>query len=124
MLRNLTFRSGWIHSDKSAGSLISKYAMDYMRFKSSLSAEVQLARKLTLNADLSFYDRAGNYVDAGGATVAYAPYTLLNAVLSYTTGAFRFYVDADNVTSTKYFDFGGLEMPGIWVTGGFVVTLL
>lgn len=74
-------------------------------------------------ADLSYYDRAGNYVDTKGSTVSYRSYLLLNTAVSYETGPSRFYISADNVTSTRYFDYGGLEMPGLWITGGMAVTL-
>lgn len=123
-LRNMTFRAGYIWSDKSAGDLISKYAMDYMRLKVSLSGELRFWKRLSLAADLSYYDRAGNYVDAGGTTAAYRPYVLMNTAAFYEAGAFRFYIDACNVTSTRYFDYGGLEMPGVCITGGVVVTIL
>lgn len=123
LLRNLTFRCGYIWSDKSAGEYISKYAMDYMRLKATLFGELRFWKCLSLTADLSYYDRAGNYVDTKGSTVSYRPYLLLNTAVSYETGPSRFYISADNVTSTRYFDYGGLEMPGLWITGGMAVTL-
>ena len=123
VFHNLTFRSGFIWQDKSAGNLISKYAMDYLRFKSSLVADFRFGKHVSLSVDASYFDRVGNYTDAGGNVESYRPYALLNASISYTAGAFRFYVDMDNMTSTRYFDFGGLEMPGIWAMGGVVVTL-
>ena len=33
------------------------------------------------------------------------------------------YFDVMNMTDTRYFDFGGLEMPGVWFSGGIVVTI-
>ena len=38
-------------------------------------------------------------------------------------GCCRLYVDATNLTDTEYFDFGGLRMPGTWISGGVVLTL-
>jgi hypothetical protein len=35
----------------------------------------------------------------------------------------RIYLEAENLTGTRYFDFGGLLMPGLWFNAGFVVEL-
>ena len=94
-----------------------------MRLKATLFGELRFWKCLSLTAELSYYDRAGNYVDTKGSTVSYRPYLLLNTAVSYETGPSRFYISADNVTSTRYFDYGGLEMPGLWITGGMAVTL-
>ncbi|MCQ2163756.1 MAG: TonB-dependent receptor [Bacteroidales bacterium] len=123
VLRSLTLRGGYVWQDKDAGSLISKYAMDYMRFKSSVVADLRFGRHVSLSADASCYDRVGNYADAAGEVLSYRPYAILNATLSYSTRAWRFYVEMDNVTSTRYFDFGGLEMPGCWTMCGIVVMI-
>lgn len=123
ILHNITAMAGYIDSDKSAQGLISKYAMDYMKFKASLIADFRVGKHWALSANASYYDREGNYADASGATLEYAPYAILNANLSYTAGAFKIYVDCDNLTSTKYFDFGGLEMPGCWAMAGVVITI-
>lgn len=123
LLERLTLLGGWTDADKSAQGFISKYAMDYMHLKGSLLAELRICKRVSLNADLSCYDRAGNYSDASGQTVSYKPYSLLNARLSYRLGAAEWYVNADNILSTSYFDYGGLKMPGIWMIGGVIVTL-
>ena len=34
----------------------------------------------------------------------------------------RIYIDGNNITATRYCDFGGLKMPEGWFTGGLVVT--
>lgn len=122
-LERVSVKSGYVGSDKSAGGMISKYAMDYMRLKASVMLSLKFGKHVRLSADASYCDRAGNYVDKEGRTVPYRPYCLMNTTVSYISGALRYYVDIDNVTATSYYDFGGLEMPGIWAMGGVVVTL-
>ena len=97
--------------------------MDYMRFKTSFVAAFRFGRHFRLSADATLYDRYGKYTDALGQTQSYEPYVLVNASLSYKVGAFKFYIDLENATSTAYFDYGGLPMPGIWAMGGVVITL-
>lgn len=123
ILDGLSLLGGWTDSDKSAHGLISKYAMDYMHFKASLIADFSIGRRTALNTSLSYYDRNGNYSDADGDIVAYKPYALVNARLTYKAGVSEWHVDADNIFSASYFDYGGLEMPGIWLTGGMTITL-
>lgn len=123
VLRRVAALGGWIDSGKSAGGNISKYAMDYMKYKASLIADFHFGRHISLSANASYYDREGYYTDASGQTVGYKPYALLNANISYTAGSFKFYIDCDNLTSTRYYDFGGLEMPGAWVMTGAVITI-
>ena len=53
----------------------------------------------------------------------YEPYFLLDGRLSWEKGVCRLYVDATNITDTRYCDLGGIRLPGAWVTGGVVLTI-
>ena len=119
-----------------------------MRHKASLSGEMVFLKRFSLGVSASVYDRYGTYLkyefDAGGnpvkdengvmltTKVDYAPYFLLDLRLSYSLplrkavsddASCRFYIDVKNATNTKYCDFGGIMMPGIWATAGIVITL-
>ena len=48
---------------------------------------------------------------------------LLDGRLSWEKKGWKLYFDVMNMTDTRYFDFGGLEMPGVWFSGGIVVTI-
>ncbi len=114
---------GSISMDKDSNGLISKYATDYMRNKASGSMEFRFARNFTLVVTGSYFDREGSYIDASGAVNNYSPYFLLDSRLSWEKNGVRVYVDATNITSTKYFDYGGLEMPKVWALAGISLTL-
>ncbi len=120
---------GYLHSDISVSTdYISKYALDYMRHKISGEVAFAFLRDFTLTLTGSFYDRVGGYLDAEDTEQGYKPYFLLDGRLSWEPrGARRtgwqLYLDATNLTGTRYFDFGGLPMPGTWVSAGIVVTL-
>lgn len=128
-LRGATLLYAHLWSDKESGGLISEYALDYMRNK--LSLEMLLAffgDSLQLQLTGTLYDRAGNYAAADHTTQPYRPFFLLNGNLGYETGwlrrgSLRFYIEAENITDTAYFDFGGLPMPGRWLNGGVMVRL-
>jgi iron complex outermembrane receptor protein len=130
---------GYIHSDMSvATGYISKYALDYMRHKLSAVMSVAVGRELVLILTGSYYDRVGSYLvpDPADATRSiqrgYRPYFLLDGRLSWEPSAGRLgerlrgleiYLDGTNLTGTDYFDFGGLPMPGTWLSAGIVVTI-
>lgn len=121
-LRRLALSYGYLSQGKQSEG-ISKYALDYMRHKAAVSAEVRFLRRFSFVLTGSFFDRAGNYADREGTLRDYKPYFLLDGRLAWEKGCFRLYVDATNLTDTAYFDFGGLRMPGCWLSGGVVLTL-
>lgn len=128
-LHRATLFYGHIRTGKESAGLISAYALDYLRNK--LGAELDLRPwqdRISLMLNGTLYDRIGNYAAADGSVQSYRPFFLLNANLGYETGwirtgSLRFYVEAENLTGTRYFDFGGLEMPGLWLNAGVVVRL-
>lgn len=146
-LRNITASYAFIDSDEKS-KILTSTVLDYMRHKASLSAELVFLKHFSLGLSASVYDRYGTYLkyefDAEGKPVKdengvmltskleYDPYFLLDLRLSYSlplkkkvldNAGCRFYIDVKNATNTKYCDFGGIMMPGIWATAGLVVTL-
>lgn len=113
--------------------------LDFLNHKAVLGADIILFKNCTLSALCSLCDRFGSYNDYKWAedgsvlrdengvmlteSVEFKPYCLLDFRLSYEKGNALFYLDATNVTSSTYCDFGGLTMPRCWVTGGIAVTI-
>lgn len=105
-------------------------AMDFMRHKAALSVEVRFLRRISFALTGSVYDRNGSYTDypiAGNSQVKtlrdFKPYFLLDGRLSWAKGICRLYVDATNLTDTRYCDMGGIPLPGTWITGGMTLTI-
>lgn len=93
-------------------------AMDFMKHKAALAVEVRFLRRMSLALTASVYDRNGSYTDypmPGDASVSqvrdYEPYFLLDGRLSWEKGVCRLYVDATNITDTRYCDLGGIRLP-------------
>jgi Outer membrane cobalamin receptor protein len=122
-LRMASLSYGYITTDKHSENKISKYALDYMRNKISCSVKMALHRNISLTAIGTLFDRSGKYTNQYGNIEAYKPYFLLDARIMYNIKFLSLYLDGTNLTSTKYFDYGGLEMPKIWASGGIIVTL-
>ena len=116
-------------TDRNA-DLEAQSAMDFMRHKAALSVEVRFLRRMSLALTGSVYDRNGRYTDypiAGNSQVKalrdFEPYMLLDGRLSWEKGICRLYVDAANLTDTRYCDMGGIPLPGTWITGGMTLTI-
>lgn len=137
-LRTLTVSYGFIDSDEKS-KVETSTVLDYMRHKACVNLELFFLRRFTLSATGSVFDRFGSYnsyeFDDEGQPVRdennvmithktdFKPYFLLDVRLSCAFKAFRIYADVKNATNTRYCDFGGIMMPGIWATAGVVVTV-
>lgn len=138
VLRRVTLAYGYLSTDK-RGDVVTSSVLDYMKHKLSAAIEVRFLRNFSLALTGTLYDRNGCYTHylrhADGSLMTdddgsmqtemrdFKPYFLLDGRLSWEKGAFRLYADVTNITGAEYFDFGGLPLPGRWITGGVVVTL-
>lgn len=127
-LRRLTLSYGYITADRNE-EVVAKSAMDFMRHKASLSVGVHFLRRMSLTLNGTLYDRNGSYAHypvAGDSSQSeirdYAPYFLLDGRLQWEKGWCRLYVDATNITDTRYCDLGGIPLPGFWCVGGVTLT--
>lgn len=128
-MRRATLSYAYVAIDrKSVG--IAKSAMDFLRHKASVAVEVRFLRRLSLSLTGTAARRNGSYTHypvAGDPSVGiardYRPFFLLDARLSWEKGICRIYVDGTNLTDASYCDMGGIPLPGIWATGGVVLTL-
>lgn len=119
-IRNLTVSYAYIDQDKkSEPDVQSRYALEYLRHKVVAQANLRVWRNLNLNVFYRWQDRMGNY-EQNGEMVAYEPYSLLDARLSWDTSSYRVYAEANNLLNRTYYDYGNIPQPGIWVRAGAV----
>ena len=137
-LRSVTLSYGYISTDK-RGDIITSSVLDYMKHKAAISIEAAFLRNFRIVLTGILCDRFGSYThymrgndgeplrDGDGNFVTesrpFRPYFTLDGRVSWSKGSVRLYIDATNITSTRHFDFGGLELPGCWVTAGAVITI-
>lgn len=119
-IRNLTVSYAYIDQDKkSEPDVQSRYALEYLRHKVVAQANLRVWRNLNLNVSYRWQDRMGNY-EQNGEMVAYEPYSLLDARLSWDTSSYRVYAEANNLLNRTYYDYGNIPQPGIWIRAGAV----
>jgi len=73
---------------------------------------------LTLGLNLRWQDRAGQYTDFDNNIQDYKPFALLDTRLSWQKPHYELYFEANNLTSTRYRDYGLVEQPGRWLVAG------
>lgn len=128
-LRRVTLAYGYTITDRTSQAE-AKSSLDFLRHKAALGVEVRFLRRMSLAMTGSVYDRNGSYTAypvSGNSSRTeirdYTPYFLLDARLSWQKGICRLYLDATNITDTRYYDFGGIRTPGAWVMGGITLTI-
>jgi len=114
----------YIHQQKDLEpGFVSQYALEYLRHKLVVGARVPVVSHLTLDANLRWQDRAGQYTDFDGNVNDYRPYALVDARLSWQQPACEFYLKANNLLDTGYRDYGLVPQPGRWLIAGVTVSL-
>ena len=128
-LRRATLSYGYVTTDRNS-NVIAKSAMDFMRHKAVATVETHFLRRMSFTLTGSIYDRNGSYTyypvvnDSSVSEVRdFEPYFLLDGRLQWEKGWCRVYADVTNITDTRYFDMGGIPLPGIWCTAGIVLTI-
>lgn len=123
VLREAELSYSYITTDKGDNGYISKYALDYLKHKGVARITVSPGGGFSISATASVNKRNGNYAAADKTVKEYDLYALLDLRFSWSRKAVSMYIDAENVTNTLYFCYGGLKMPGVWVSGGIKYTL-
>ena len=121
--RTASVAYAYIDQDKPRSEQVqSKYALEYLRHKVVAQAGFQIWKNLGLDVACRWHDRVGSY-QQGAELKEYAPYTLLDAKLSWTTPQYKVYVEGNNLTDQSYYDHGNVPQPGLWIGAGISVSL-
>lgn len=106
-----------------SGDYISKYALDYLRHKLTLTVEHRIYKGFGANWQLTYQERNGEYSDVDGITQSYQPVWLLDGQVFWKGKNTKLYIEATNITNQQYYDYGGIAQPGIWAKGGISIAL-
>ena len=131
-LNQLTASYTYIHQKRKDDVEVyaSSYALDYLRHKLVLSLSSRIVSHLNALLTYRWQQRMGSFVqytptvDQEGnttyaaATRPYDPYGLLDLKLSWDAPRYQLYLEANNLTSYRYYDIGNVRQPGFWVMVG------
>ena len=103
----------YLQMDKSAENYDSKYVLDYLKNKISVSVDHVVWKKLSASWKLGYFDRTGTYTDVNKTLQNFKPYALLDTRFLWADKTFDVFLDLNNILNTNYADYGGLTQPGI-----------
>lgn len=105
----------------------SRSTLEYLRHKVVADLDINLWKQLELIVKYRFQKRTGTFTVKGAngqaQARAYKPYAVTDARLAWNAPRYNLYVEANNVLNKKYYDFGSLPQPGIWVMAGASVNI-
>ncbi len=128
-VRSISASYAHISQDKKAEPGIqSYYALEYLRNKVVLQADLKFWDKLSVELSYRWHDRVGNYElyqdgQGTGKVVPYEPYSLVDGRIAWDEDRWSVWLEADNLLNVSYFDHGNIPQPGLWLKLGAVLRL-
>lgn len=123
LFQTLRLSYSYLRADSAQDDMLSRYTLDYLRHQVNLSVDIRIVARLYNSTTVTWRDRNGAWQDSGGEVVSYDPFCLSDTRFSWKEQKFTVYIEASNVFNSRYFDFGGLIQPGIWIRGGLIMNL-
>ncbi len=103
--------------------LQSQYSLEYLRHKLSAMLQCPINSHLSATVSYRYQDRTGSYTSTEGIVTDYRPYSVVDARVAWKQPGTESYVEANNLTSTHYIDYGNVPQPGCWIIVGCKKTL-
>ncbi len=123
-IESATLSYTYIYSDKQEDeTYISRYVLDHLENNLKIELIHSIYKELKIGYNVSYNKRKGQYIsyinNTKGVYTSFPDYFLLDIRLSYQFRTLMLYVEASNILNQRYYDFGDLVQPGIWIKGGF-----
>lgn len=123
-IKKIRFNYAYIDITKQTGNYYSKYALDVLKHKVSLSLEHKITKQCFASWTVLYHQRMGTYSEyPSGLEKSYTPYLTVDGKINYQYKQIHFYISGSNLFNTYYYDIANIPMPGRWVKGGIVWTL-
>ncbi|MBO4431136.1 MAG: TonB-dependent receptor [Bacteroidaceae bacterium] len=93
--------------------------MTFLRHKLVASLHHRIVGRLAAQWDFALKNRSGAFDNAKtGKQQPFGTYGTLDVKLQWTHPRYTLYVQANNLTNHKYYDFANVEQPGVWLMAG------
>jgi vitamin B12 transporter len=124
ILQTIKMNYAYINSGKKEENFQSFYTLNYLKHKGNIGFNWRIASYLSLDTWYTYKNRAGQYQwDAKTPAVNYAPIHLVDARLNWQKKYFKIFVDGTNLLNKSYYEYGFVQQPGRWLSGGVAVSL-
>ncbi len=112
-----------LNVSKSSQNLESMYALDQLKLKCSAALDGKFLNHGIIAFQWVYQDREGYYDQVVPNTneiekKAYDPFFTLDVKVGWHYKWLYPYIEATNITNSRYFDFNGLNLPGRWFKAG------
>lgn len=115
-----------IHQNRNDISLISNYALNYLRDKFTAQFNHRIYENLSASWHFRYQKRMGSYLKYEDLKPViqkpFSAFSTLDLKINYFYRNFNFTVNLNNIYDTDYFDLGNIPQPGFWLTGGVSYT--
>ena len=121
ILKNLTIGYCYNYKHRVNEEQAASYAsrMTFLRHKLTASLSHDIIDHLSAQWDFILKNREGEFDNVKtGKTQSYGTFATLDLKLQWTQPHYTLYVQGNNLTSHKYYDFANIQQPGFWFMGG------
>jgi len=124
LLKSIDVAYNYISQEKvDVPDIQSRTTLEYLKHKAVAGMHFNLPLNLELGLNWRYQDRAGSFTDVDGEVRPYEPYSVLDARLQWSMGRYNVYLEGNNLTGKRYFDYGCVPQPGFWAIAGFSVEI-
>jgi vitamin B12 transporter len=133
ILKRVEVSYSFLNSDKVEQDYDSKYALDYLKHKFTLTLNHAIVSHIFAEWNASWQDRAGTYQKFLGRdqetndlmyeTTPYNPFWLVSAKVYWQHDRFKLFVEASNLFDVQYMDVANVIQPGRWAKAGAVFNI-
>ena len=93
--------------------------MTFLRHKLVASLHHRIVSRLAAQWDFALKNRSGAFDNAKtGEQQPFGTYGTFDVKVQWSHPCYTFYVQANNLTNHKYYDFANVEQPGVWLMAG------
>ena len=93
--------------------------MTFLRHKLTASLDHKIAGNMSAQWNFALKNREGEFDNAKtGKTQSYGTFGTLDLKLQWKEPRYTLYLQGNNITGHKYYDYANIEQPGFWFMGG------
>lgn len=113
-----------LNQDFDSGEYESDYVLDFLKYKFTASANVQIYKGIGVVVSYNLQEREGKYREfiketkQFGDNIDYKANSLVDARLFWNKKFWTIYLEAQNLFDVDYVDYGNVAMPGRWIKAG------
>jgi vitamin B12 transporter len=119
LIDNVQIGYSYLQADRKENGFQSFYTLNYLKHKFNMGLNMHITKDLSLGAWYTLKSRLGSFqLDKDSPIVTYKPINLVDVRLNYKVKGIKVFLDANNFFNQKYYEFGFVEQPGRWISGG------